>query len=46
MTVVTWDVVTPAACGVPNTESRRGTREALRAHQSLFSTVAQEEVHD
>ncbi|MEV6833327.1 hypothetical protein AB0N17_02130 [Streptomyces sp. NPDC051133] len=46
MTVVTRDVVTPAAFGVPNTESRRGTGEAVRAHQSLFSTVAQEEVHD
>ncbi|MER6025853.1 hypothetical protein [Streptomyces sp. NPDC001851] len=46
MTVVTWDVVTPAACGVPHAESRRGTREAVRAHQSLLLTLAQEEVHD
>ncbi|WP_432026084.1 hypothetical protein [Streptomyces sp. 1222.5] len=46
MTVVTRDAATPAAFGVPNTESRRGTREAVRTHRSLFSTVAQEEVHD
>ncbi|MFE0511239.1 hypothetical protein [Streptomyces sp. NPDC058964] len=46
MTEVTRDTVTPAAFGVPDTESQRGTREPVRAHRSLFSTVAQREVHD